>query len=350
MLKPPPVPSSYLDLPIAPAELQSAQGGVKKYGGRIQGALLVLVAVSLLSMVGSFAAAFWMWQALPDLFKSMELTVTPAEWAQARQAIPAWAWGLLGLFSLLLAAINIWCLLIARRVIGAVQRWTLQPSAESGAAVVRSARTVRPWLTLGQWTPVILGLAYALFYGAVFAMMGLGGEGRGSAGESALPLGFMLVSMVAYMTPGAVLTWLILGAIKRWLDAVTIRTTDPSFPVRPFARSVDGWLLFTLVMLVLGALNAVASTVMLAFFPRFMRFMLESDPTTKADAKIFESLAGLMQGLAGVTLIGAAVYVLLALLMGWSRAFANEVARVLDAGRPTQPVPVQAVPAVPSDW
>lgn len=153
--------------------------------------------------------------------------------------------------------------------------------------------------------------------------------------------------------PAALIAWLGLAAVKRWLDAVVTRTSNATFPVRPFARSLDGWLIFTLVLLILGLLNAVAGTAMLVFFPAFFNWMLENDSTTTPpDAETMRLIRSFVRNVAWLALAGVLLYGLLAFLVYWSRNFANSVARLLDASRPgpLQPAQQDLTSSVPGNW
>lgn len=88
--------------------------------------------------------------------------------------IPGWFWAVTAGLTLLGTALNVWCLNVVRKAVAAVQRWTLEPGSENAGDLLRQARTVRPWITLGQWFPVITGVLTALFYAALLAATGLG--------------------------------------------------------------------------------------------------------------------------------------------------------------------------------
>ena len=153
--------------------------------------------------------------------------------------------------------------------------------------------------------------------------------------------------------PAALIAWLGLAAVKRWLDAVVTRTGNVTFPVRPFARNLDGWLVFALVLLVLGLLYLLAVSALLAFFPAFFNWMLENDSTTTPpDAETMRLIGSFMRNVAWLALAGVLLYGLLAFLVYWSRNFANSVARLLDASRPgsLQPAQQDLTPSVPGNW
>lgn len=347
MIKAPALPSGYQDIPVTPSEAQTARNSVAQNGQRLQTALNVLMAYNLLSVLLAIGLPLWFQQALRDLLNSMGEVITPSDRQELQRLTPGWLWLLLGLLYALIPVVNLWCLAVVKKAQQAVQTWVLEPTTDGGEEVSRRLLTVRPWITLGQWLPIIGGVLIMLFDVGLFVAVGSGDSGMGEAA-----FGF-LFSMLFYLLPlaaMAVLTWLFLGAVKRWLHAVITRTTQPNFPVRPFARSLDGWLIFLLVVIILGVLNAAASTLMLLFFPALMSTIMATDPTLQADAEVFQLISKWMQGFALLSLLGVVVYVLLAFATHWTRLFTGDVARVLDAGRPVQPQPQQVIPAVSNDW
>lgn len=351
MIKPPALPASFVDSPVTPHEAQQARAGVQQSGNRIQGGVTALLVLNVVSGVLSLLGMWWLERALPDLLLNWGLPLTPAEQQEFREAmrdIPSWLWLVSGLLTLLATVINVWCLSVVRRAVAGIQRWTLEPGPDNAAALVRHARTVRPWITLGQWFPVITGVLITLFYIVLFTVAGLG-TGTDIA-ETTLPVVFSVLGSLLGMLPGAVIAWLGLGAVKRWLDAVVTRTDNVTFPVRPFARSLDGWLVFALVLLVLGLLYLLAVIALLAFFPAFMTWMMNMEgSTTPTDAQTMRLVGNFMRGLALLPLFSVTLYALLALLVYWSRHFTHSVARLLDANRPAQAAPQEALPAR-QDW
>lgn len=352
MIKPPSLPSSFVDSPVTPHEAQQAHVGVEQNGNRIQRGLLVLMALNVLSAALTIAGMTWLERSLPDLLQTWGIPMTPAEEQELREVIndiPRWLWLVTAFLSLLATAINVWCLNVIRKAVAGIQRWTLEPTCNHADDLVQQARTVRPWITLGQWFPIIMGVLIALFYGVLFTVTGVG-MGTDTA-ETVIPVVFGILGSILGMLPSALLTWLGLAAAKRWLDAVVTRTATPTFPVRPFARSLDGWLIFALVLIILGLLNIVASTALLVFFPAFLNWMLANDSTTTPpDAETMRLIGKFMRNLAWFTGAGILIYGLLAFLLYWSRNFANSVARLLDANRPAQTTMSDLTTHVPHDW
>lgn len=340
-VQPPALPGGFVDSPVTLHEAQTARTGVQGSGHRLQLGVKLLIAYNALSVVLALVGPFWVRSTLPGLVESLG---GGNDLQDINATIPGWLWPLMAVLSALMPAVNIWALLVAQRAVRAVQEWTLEPTPQREAAAVQSLRTLLPWVTLGQWAPLIFGVVMVLFSLLVIVAVGIGSE----------DLPFQLLSQVFSLIPLAVmgvLMWLLLAAVKRWMDAVTTRAVQTNFPVRPFARSLDSWLIFLLVIVVLGLLNSLVGVVMLAAFPTFMTFILNSDPTSQGEAEFMKVFAGWMQGFAWVALLGTFSYVLMGLLVYWFRQFTGNVARVLDAARPglTPPTGLQASP-VNNDW
>ena len=181
MIKPPTLPASYVDSPVTPHEAQQARAGVEVNGNRIQSGLLVLLGLNIVGALLGVLGALWVSRSLPELLQSWGAPLTPAEQQELRDTmkdIPGWFWavtaGLTLLGTALNVCLNVWCLNVVRKAVAAVQRWTLEPGSENAGGLLRQARTVRPWITLGQWFPVITGVLTALFYAALLAATGLG--------------------------------------------------------------------------------------------------------------------------------------------------------------------------------
>ncbi|OLV17308.1 hypothetical protein [Deinococcus marmoris] len=336
MTQPPP---SFPELPITAAELAAARAGVTVRGGRIMGTLGVLAALSALGGLLGFWALWWSFGELPRWLASLnELSDGDLPQLNAAELVPAWALpSLLGL-GLLATALYVWAILVARQTVGAVWDQTLNPGPDHTGALERSVRTVRPWIVLGQIAPIlqllIPLLAVPLTFGLIRQLdpQTFQGVGFGPAEIGAIVLGVVVQSL-----PTVIITWLILAAIRRWLDAVVARAHTP-VPVRPAARGVDPWLLFTLVLLVLGLAGLLLGGLPLLAFSAFVGSAPLNDPDLAALGITPAALRAVLLVGAAAMLLGAFIYLLLTLLMGWSRGFASNVATVLDAGLPGRPV------------
>lgn len=309
------------------------------------GTLGILAALSALGGLLGVWALWWSFGELPRWLASLnELSDGDLPQLNAADLVPSWALpSLLGL-GLLATALYVWAILVARQTVGAVRNQTLHPGPDHTGALERSVRTVRPWILLGQIAPILQLLIPLL---AVLMSLGLirqidpqtfQGIGFGPAEIGAIVLGVVVQSL-----PTIIITWLILAAIRRWLDAVVARAHAP-VPVRPAARGVDAWLLFTLALLILGLAALLLGGLPLLAISAFVGGTPLNDPDLAALGITPAALRGVLLLSATAMLLSAFIYLVLALLMGWSRGFAASVATVLDAGLPGRPATPLADP------
>ena len=331
--QPPRLPAGYVPEPISPLDLAASTRGVTTQSQRIVAALYFFAGLSaLLTLVGA-GLSVWGLGALPDFFKRLsKLDSSGSAPFDLGAALPAWLGPSMVILTLLGGFLGVWAILVAARSIRAVAQQTLEPSQGHAEALQSAARTVRPWLVLGQFAPLlslVVGLLYSFGLVAWMSRLDPSNSAELSFGLPEM-LGMSLMS-VLQSAPSLIINFLILAAIGRWLAAVVTRSADPTFPVRPFARQVDPWLILTMILLILGAVSLLFSAIMLLFAPAMLgsAFVSDSDlrnlGLTLTQVKWFFGLGALL------CLIGLAVYVLLACLMAWSRTFALDVAKVLDA-------------------
>lgn len=339
MTQPPPaVPTGSPDLPVTAAELAAARAGVTLRAGRIQGALGLLAILWVPAGLAGAWALRWGFEALPGRLAALnELNSGDLPSLDFAELVPAWAQpALLGL-TLLGTALAVWAVLVARQAVGAVRDQTLSPSAAHLAAQERSARTVRPWITLGQIAPILQALVPLLVVPLTFGLIRpLDPQTLGAMAFGPVEVGAIVLGVVVQSLPTIILTWLILAAIRRWLDAVVARAHRP-VPVRPAARGVEPWLLFTLILLILGLAGLLLGGLPLLAVSAFVGGAPVDDPELVSLGLTPSFLRRTLLLGAGAMLAGAAIYALLTLLMAWSRGFAMNVATVLDAGRPGSP-------------
>lgn len=149
----------------------------------------------------------------------------------------------------------------------------------------------------------------------------------------------MLLGALTQQGPGLVINALIFAALRRWVDALLTRSADPQFPVWPFARPLDPWLLLTLALLLLGGLSALLGGLGLLAFGSLWPALVaaaegDSGLPTSELASVTRVLEVVFAPLGGLLVLSSAFYGLLAALMGWSRGFALDSAAVLDAHLP----------------
>ncbi|MDV6373772.1 hypothetical protein [Deinococcus arenicola] len=334
-----PSPSPFPELPISPAELNAARQGVALRGGRIMGALGVLAALSALAGVAGAWALWRAFQLLPGWLAAL------GEWSEGdlpavdfTGAVPAWTLPALLTLTLLGTALYVWAILVARQTVGAVRDQTLTPNATHAEAQERSVNTVRPWIVLGQIAPIVQALLPLLVVPLAFGIVQqLDPQDLQGLGFGSLEVAGILLGLVVQSLPTIIITWLILAAIRRWLDAVVARAHAP-ISVRPVARRVDPWLLFTLILLALGLSGLILGGLPFLVVSAFAGSVPLDDPDLISLGLTPTVLRlGLLVG-AALMLGSGLIYLLLTLLMAWSRGFATQVAVVLDAELPGRSV------------
>lgn len=361
MTTPAPTPQGFPDAPTEPSPaqlLQDARSGLERRASRLMTALGIFAALSALGVLGLVLLADLGWQALqqllslPDLQAELDLPTGQT----IADLIPGWALPTVLALLLIGAAIQMWATLRARAAIGAVRDQTLNPSADHAQALIAVVRTVRPWITWGQWAPILWTvLTVALSIATVTFVQRMNPEMPSDPQFDYFSTAFALFSIVIQSLPGIVLTWLILAAIRRWLDAVLARAQGGMAPVTPASRSVESWLLFVLVVCLVGTVSLVISTLPLLMVPAIFASMaadadfseLSSVGLTPARVQL------LLAGMAGLFVFSGVLYGLLTAVMAWSRGLAANVATILDAPLPRPPAPIttwNAAPAAQDLW
>lgn len=314
-------------------------------------ASVILAGLSLLGMQRG-------WQALPGWLRQLqELDQGAASppLPNLKEFMPPWALPAIAALTLIGTLINVWATLQARRAIGAVRDYTLSSGPQSAEELASSARTVRPWIILGQYAPILMLVFSLAITAAMLVWTFRAAPQSEDLGFGPLEGVFILISSVVQYLPSIIITWLILAAIRRWLDGVVARSAGEHRLIRPLARTVDPWLLFTVVLLILGMAGILFSALMFLFFPALITAAMQGE-TQATDTQLLNMMRDLFMGLSVLMLLSGAVYLLLTLLMAWSRGFAMNVATVLDAGLvgtvdPSAPLPsLQPQPAQPDPW
>lgn len=333
---------------ITPEGLALAVAGTRRRGARLRAGLGAAAALSAVGGALGVAALAWGVRALPDLLArlaALDGNTTPFNTTPFQvPPLPGWALPSLAFLVVIGVALQVWAIMLARAVITAVQGAALHPGPQSAAALSRRARTVRPWITLGQLWPVVsAALSMLLTLGSELLASSFGA----SQGTDLGPLEAVLAALGAAVSslPTIIINWLILRAIRRLLDGVVTRTQGQPVATRPLARPVDTWLLFTLVLLVLGTLGTLLGALTFLFFPTLLSAVTQ-DTTTGMERATLQLMRGAFTLGAVAMLVGALTYAALATLIAWSRGFALNVTTVLDATLPDAP---QAAPT-PDPW
>ncbi len=205
--------------------------------------------------------------------------------------------------------------------------------------------TLGRWIGFSQWGMVayfaVLILAVLVGAGSLGRVLALDPDTtEGAAYIAPFVGGLYVLGVVLVGAPVCVVNWLLLGAIRRFMDASTNRLLGAANPVRPSANTVGNWFIFLLVVIGLGALNVLASVplgLLGAFIP--------GDSGDTLDSGTRAALTGVV-GLSGV--IGLVVYALYFLLALWSRSFALSLADVLDSRLSAPAEPLYTPPAGPA--
>lgn len=305
--------------------------------------LSVLLAALLVAGVASALAVFFGGRAGLDALTSLGRSVT----------VPAYTDGLLALAALLtLAWSAIYLVLVnwARELLGRLAGWALstpQSIAPDAARSEQLRRTLSGWLTFGQWGTVagtVLSAALVPISLAVTAR--LTSFYFPDSSSDLLPSGFVAfqtVSGLVSAVPGVVIVWLILGAIRRFMNLAVQRARGlATAPLWPAARVVGNWFILPMILLGLGLLNLLVVTGVLAVFGGVGLSQITSLDTSSALLRAV--LAWVIPLAFGFLVFAALIYGLYLALLILSRSYALSLGRLLDLG--TQAAP--NFPALPT--
>lgn len=335
MTQSPTVPTGFPEAPVTPAELQAAQIGTAQRGGRIVSGLLLLAALMALgTLLGVWLNLKGVGWAQEMLTRVAALPDADPTWRDL--TLPSWLAPSLAALTFLGGALAAWACLVASRFIASVHDYTLAPDSGSAELMAQNAHTIRSWLTLGQFAPLLNIVFSLLIMGGMLWFMNTSGLSK----EADFPIGpaeimTMLLSTVAQSLPSLIINWLILAAVKRWIEAVVTRSSNRLFPVRPFARKVDPWFILTMILLILGALSLLGGGLPMLALPALIPADALSDPELKKLGITPAFIKLLALGFAALLVGSGLLYALLTCLIAWSRGFAMNVATVLDASLPT---------------
>jgi len=222
----------------------------------------------------------------------------------------------------------------AREWLARVRGWAALGERVDAARMQQLHDTLSRWIGFYQWMPIVTGAlaaVVAVVFGSVMsgALGSLGGTG---ADDSVFFTVFMVLYMIFVFVPYGVVNFLILGSVRRWMSGTTDHLVGrPHGPLVPLATTVGNWFVFCQVLIGLSALWLVGSMLLFAVMPA--AFM-------GASGNFGDSVAGL-GAMAAATMIplavSVAVYVLLFLLLEWSKRYAHGVSRLIDG---TAPEPV----------
>ncbi|WP_407540077.1 hypothetical protein Q0M94_01365 [Deinococcus radiomollis] len=274
-------------------------------------------------------------------------------------SFPGYTNGLLGLAALLTlvwAAIYLGLVNWARELLKRLASWALSspdlsaPGAPAPDAVrtEQLRRTLSGWLTFGQW-----GTVAGVVFSAALVPITLvltrrlteqyaPGSGSDLAGFGPAYQTVQTVSSLLSSVPDAVIVWLILGAIRRFMNLVVGRARGlATGPVTPAAKVVGNWFVLCMVLLGVALLNLLVVGVALAVL-----LPLAQQDFAVGIPESWHALLGLLiRGMVGFLLFAALVYGLYFALLVFSRSYALAMGRLLDAGTASRvPTPPTMLP------
>ena len=315
----------------------------------------VLLAVLALNGVASALGLYFGGRALLGLVSSTVTLLNPGP----LPAATGWLLGLAALLVLALTGIYLGAVNWARELIGRLGRWAvLSPQqaipspAPDAVRIEQLRRTLAGWLRFGQWGTLLgallsLGITLVVSFYADQWTRGLGGSSLGGSDTTSLGPGFLAVQTVSSLVssvPGVVVTWLILGAIERFMNLAVQRARGlATGPLTQTAKTVNNWFLMCLILLGLTALNVVIVCFGLALA---LTLLPELSTSLAGYGTILG--AGFLSDFRswGVSvLVDVAVYSLLTValyfaLLIFSRSYALSLARTLDLPTTPHPTPL----------
>ncbi len=317
----------------------------------------VLMVLLLLSGVASALAVFFGGQAGLNALTSLGNSVTVPAYTKLLLALAA-------LLTLAWSAIYLAVLNWARELLGRLAGWAVgtgqnmgtgqslgtgqnmgtpqhmgapQSTAPDAARIEQLRRTLAGWLTFGQWGTVagtVLSAALVPVTLAVTARLtnaylpdssgDLGSFGPGF-------VAFQTVSSLVSAVPGVVIVWLILGAIRRFMNLAVQRARGlATAPVWPAAKLVGNWFVLPMILLGLGLLNVLVLTLVLGIFGTVGLSQMTALDTSSA---LLRSVLAWAIPLAfGFLIFALVIYGLYLALLILSRSYAMSLGRLLDLG------------------
>ena len=312
----------------------------------------VLMVLLLLTGVASALAVFFGGRAGLNALTSLGTSVTVPAYTN-------WLLALAALLTLAWSAIYLALLRWARELLGRLAGWALstpqrrgapQSIAQDAARIEQLRRTLSGWLTFGQWGTVagtVLSAALVPVSLAVTARLTSqylpdSGNDLGSLGPGFVA--FQTVSSLVSAVPGVVIVWLILGAIRHFMNLAVQRARGlVTAPVWPAAKLVGNWFVLPVILLGLALLNLLVLLTVLAIFGSVG---LSQFTTLDASSALLGSVLAWAIPLAfGVLIFAALIYGLYLALLILSRSYAMSLGRLLDLGTPN--LGTQATPGIP---
>jgi hypothetical protein len=303
--------------------LEAARTGVVRRGNRISAVLLGFLILQLVSAVLVLGGAAVSWA----FFGSSVGKEIPGLGEVPQLGGLLWLVGLYVLIILVAQGLYIYSMLMARRAILGVQRYAADPAHQGHP----DARGFTRWLTFWQWYSLVgslLGLVIGVAL-VFFASLLDTSSSKLDSGSQAGVLAFTVIGSLIQLVPTVVLSWLILGAIKRFFLSVEAHASGVRTPVSPVAKTVGSWLIFVIVTLGLLLAFIVFYAILLGVLAAIPGTL---DSSSISDQSFRQAAPLLIGGGVLITLLIAAVYGLMIAVVAWSRGFALDTATLLDGG------------------
>lgn len=183
------------------------------------------------------------------------------------------------------------------------------------------------YIVASQWAMPVLGVIMMLFPMVFMPLMtSLDKHSSGLGTGEALLLSLIGLIPLAIVS---VVNWLLLAALKRWLEAATGRMRGlNNGPLSPAAGVVGNWFIFVLVLLGFNILGAIGNL----FSPFFLGASLVSLPKDEQLHISSGVIALIILAFLFTMLFALAQQVIQFLAIMYSRTFAQQSAALLDAG------------------
>lgn len=194
------------------------------------------------------------------------------------------------------------------------------------ATLDQDVRRLNAWLTLGQWGTLV-GAVLGLLFGVVTTQMA-----GALSPETQVPPAFLIFGSLIGNLPTIVLTWLILGSVKRFFSHVSLRARGSQQPVGPAAGTASSWLMFVYVFLWIAVGLSALSLLPALLLPAVLGSERGADAAVGTGAVLAFAVVFLA--------FFGWLYSLLLRLVGHSRLFALEVAAQLDQPRTGEAAPL----------
>lgn len=185
------------------------------------------------------------------------------------------------------------------------------------------------WLTIWQWLAVVGAVLGGLSGFASNMLSGvLGGLDKDNSSLS-MAVGLMTgVGSIISSVIQVVLTWLILAAIKEFFKAVMRHATGEPLLVSPFAQKAGNWLLFTLIILILGTLISGFGYLGLIAAVMVPNLLASGRGHGGFHIPLWLNLLAILP-----IILLAAAQIWQIVLVAWSGGFAKDVGSALDQNR-----------------